>query len=160
MKNSFVEKNNKQLPENIRVAINHLLKKLKSEIKYPTDKYEEIKDDKIYKVVRSRGDVFESVKELMDLIDITNSDDDKLKSELVEGLEKTYDELQVVILRDIPETVTDDFMTSVSNAIKLAAKLSKQILTSITLLVDKDAINKQKVEEQNTGTIAEQYAIN
>lgn len=159
MTNQFVKSKEDELPDNIRKAIDNMVKRMNDKIKYPKDKNDEVKADKTYKVVRSRGKLFDASKSLMDLIGVNNSNDDYLKAQIISGLQNTYNELQEVITDAIPYNVSDDYIASITDAIELAAKLSKNILLQISLLEDKDAINKQIVESKNTGTIAEHYTI-
>lgn len=171
-------------------AIDDLLDILDSKIEYPTNKEGYVLEHKLYAVVQSREQVHSSAGALMDLINLHESNDQEYKNKIIAGLKTTWHELTRITTRDIGarelisgemevgddgslrmmsahekrkrarENVTDDYLSSVSKAKELSAKVAFQILDRIALLEDPDAVNDEILSKRKSGSIIERYTEN
>lgn len=171
---NFIKQAKKDMPDFIKQAIDGLLTKLDSKINYPMKKGVVV-ESRLLKVVQSREQVYLSICELMDMININKSNDSKYKKRIINGMITTWHELTEIICRDIgnveemeTETsilfdtedsdITDDHLSSISKSKVIASKLAKQILERIAMLDDPEAVNNEKQEQYELPSIAERYA--
>lgn len=171
---NFIKQAKKDMPNFIKQAIDGLLTKLDSKINYPMKKGVVV-ESRLLKVVQSREQVYLSICELMDMININKSNDSKYKKRIINGMITTWHELTEIIRRDIgnveeleTETsilfdtedsdITDDHLSSISKSKVIASKLAKQILERIAMLDDPEAVNNEKQEQYELPSIAERYA--
>lgn len=110
MKEDFVKKGKKEMPEFVTKAIKDLLEKLDSKIVIPKNKDGFELENKLFAVVQSREEVYKGICELMDLIDLDQSKDQKFKDKIIQGLKTTWHELTIIATRDIGniEKFTED----------------------------------------------------
>lgn len=168
------------MPEFIKTAIDNFLKKLDSEIIYPRNKMTgKVVESRLLKVVQSREQVYNSVCELMDMINIDKNIDADYKRRIISGMTTTWHELTKIIVRREPfeeefveiedeifdgddvegSSVSDDHFSSISKSIVIASKLSGLIIERIALLDDPESVNDEKIEKYEIPSIAERYAI-
>ena len=170
MKRDFVEQGREEMHDFVVKAINDLLAILDSKIEYPTNKDGAVLEHKLFAVVQSREQVFKSATSLMDLIKLDESSDQRYKNKVIEGLKTTWHELTILTTRDIGEynpsseelhsenykelseeerkqkareSITDDYLSSISKAKELSAKVAYQILDRIEKLENPDKINEE-----------------
>ena len=187
MKRDFVEQGREEMHEFVIKAIDDLLAVLDSKIEYPTNKDGAVLEHKLFAVVQSREQVFKSATSLMDLIKLDESNDQKYKNKVIEGLKTTWHELTILTTRDIGEynpsleeilsseyrelseserkqkareSVTDDYFSSISKAKELSAKLAFQILDRIEKLENPDKINEELLRNSQGNNIIEEFVEN
>lgn len=168
----FITQAKKDMPTFIKQAIDGLLTKLDSKITYPR-KQGKVIESRLLKVVQSREQVYLSIVELMDIINIDKSNDSKYKKRIISGMITTWHELTEIIKRDIgeideselegavlfdSEDISDDHLSAISKSKVIASKLAKQILERIAMLDDPESVNDEKQEKFQLPTIAERYA--
>lgn len=178
-KSLFIKKAKKEMPDYIKTAIDNLLKKLDSEINLPKNLQGKVVESRLLKVVQSREAVYIAICELMDMINIDKNIDSNYKQRIIDGMTTTWEELTKIIVRsepfkeefleiedetfldDDPESgsVSDDHFSSISKSIVIASKLAKQIIERIELLDDPETVNNEKMENFETPSIAERYAV-
>lgn len=169
---NFIKQAKKDMPDFIKQAIDGLLTKLDSKITYPT-KQGKVVEARLLKVVQSREQVYLSIVELMDIINIDKSNDSKYKKRIIAGMITTWHELTQIICRDIgnieesemensilfdTEEISDDHLSSISKSKVIASKLAKQILERIAMLDDPESVNNDKQEKYELPSIIERYA--
>lgn len=179
----FISQAKLDMPEFIRKAIDDLLEVLNSPIVYPTNfRTGLVNESRLYIVVKSREQVYLSVCELMELIEIDQSNDVEYKEKIIEGLKTTWHEMTAITTRNIGyidpfsqdeygkmmteeerkqlerESVSDDYMASIAQSKEVSAKIAKKIIERIALLENPDAINEEKLEKQAITSIVELYA--
>ncbi|MDY3443419.1 hypothetical protein JZ968_06510 [Riemerella anatipestifer] len=172
MKSTFVIEGKRKMNGYVMKAIEDLLDILDSPIVFPTDKFGNIQEHKILPIVKSREQVFVSASNLMDLIKIDNR---SFIDRILEGLKTTWEELTLLVERDIGEelrgvgkdgdvvkmrddSVSDNYLSSVAQAKELAAIVAFKILDRIYLLEDPEAANEEILKNQQTSNIIERYA--
>ena len=181
MKRDFVEQGREEMHDFVVKAINDLLAILDSKIEYPTNKDGAVLEHKLFAVVQSREQVFKSATSLMDLIKLDESSDQKYKNKVIEGLKTTWHELTILTTRDIGEynpsseelnsenykelseeerkqkareSITDDYLSSISKAKELSAKVAYQILDRIEKLENPDKISEEIIKNaQSSNTL-------
>lgn len=178
----FIKQAKKDMPDFIKKAIDDLLEILDSEIIFPTDSKGNVQEGKLLKVVQSREQVYISVTNMMDIINIDASNDKVYKKKIISGMITTWHELTKVISRNIGyidplaetvlgesmsledrkkserESVSDDYLSSVAKSKEIASDLAKKIIDRIALLDDPDAVNDDKLKNTSIDNIIEQYA--
>ena len=187
MKRDFVEQGREKMHDFVVKAINDLLAILDSKIEYPTNKDGVVLEHKLFAVVQSREQVFKSATSLMDLIKLDESSDQRYKNKVIEGLKTTWHELTILTTRDIGEynpsseelhsenykelseeerkqkareSITDDYLSSISKAKELSAKVAYQILDRIEKLENPDKINEEILRNSQGSNIIEEFAEN
>ena len=187
MKRNFVEQGREEMYDFVIKAIDDLLKILNSKIEYPRNKDGAVLEHKLFAVVQSREQVFKSANSLMDLINLNESADKKYKSKVIEGLKTTWHEFTIITTRDIGEyipsleelmsseykelseedrrkkareSVTDDYLSSISKAKELSARLAFQILNRIESLENPDKINEELINRTQVQNIIETFVEN
>lgn len=186
MKRDFVTQGKEEMHDFVIKAIDDLLAILNSKIEYPTDKNGGVLEHKLFAVVQSREQVYKSATALMDLINLNDSNDQKYKNKVIEGLKTTWHELTIITTRNIGnydamavtelmmgnalseeekkqlarESVTDDYMSSISKAKELSAKLAYQILDRIEVLENPDKVNEDIINNSMSSNIIEQFVEN
>lgn len=171
-------------------AIDDLLNILDSPIEYPRNKHGIVLEHKLFAVVQAREQIHTSACGLMDLIKIHESHDQQYKDKIIGGMKTTWHELTLITTRDIGtddlllsemeedefgrmkllsadekrkrarESVTDDYMTTVSKAKELSARVAFQILDRIELLENPDAVNEEIINRKQTSNIIERFVEN
>jgi hypothetical protein len=178
----FIIQAKKDMPDFIKKAIDDLLEILDSEIIFPTDSKGNVQEGKLLKVVQSREQVYLSVSNMMDMINIDKSNDKIYKKKVINGMVTTWHELTKVITRNVGyidpltelmsdghmtdedkkryerESVSDDYLSSVAKSKEIASNLAKIILERIASLDDPESVNNEKQEKYQLPTIAERYA--
>jgi hypothetical protein len=187
MKRDFVEQGREEMHDFVVKAINDLLAILDSKIEYPTNKDGAVLEHKLFAVVQSREQVFKSATSLMDLIKLDESSDQRYKNKVIEGLKTTWHELTILTTRDIGEynpsseelhsenykelseeerkqkareSITDDYLSSISKAKELSAKVAYQILDRIEKLENPDKINEEILRNSQGSNIIEEFVEN
>ena len=180
MKRDFVEQGREEMHDFVVKAINDLLAILDSKIEYPTNKDGAVLEHKLFAVVQSREQVFKSATSLMDLIKLDESSDQKYKNKVIEGLKTTWHELTILTTRDIGEynpsseellsndykelseeerkqkareSITDDYLSSISKAKELSAKVAYQILDRIEKLENPDKVSEEIIKNAQSSNI-------
>ena len=187
MKRDFVEQGREEMHDFVVKAINDLLAILDSKIEYPTNKDCAVLEHKLFAVVQSREQVFKSATSLMDLIKLDESSDQKYKNKVIEGLKTTWHELTILTTRDIGEynpsleellskdykelseeerkqkareSITDDYLSSISKAKELSAKVAYQILDRIEKLENPDKISEEIIKNAQSSNILMKFVEN
>lgn len=179
---AFIKQAKKDMPDFGKKAIDDLLEILDSEIIYPTDSKGNVQEGKLLKVVQSREQVYVSVCNMMDLININTSNDKSYKKKIISGMVTTWHELTKIITRNVGyidplaelindgkmteeekrkserESVSDDYLSSIAKSKEIAYSLAKQIIDRIALLDDPEAVNDDKLKNISIENIVEQYA--
>lgn len=169
---AFIKQAKKDMPDFIKQAIDGLLTKLDSKITYPR-KQGKVIESRLLKVVQSREQVYLSIVELMDIINIDKSNDSKYKKRIIQGMITTWHELTAIICRDIgeiedsemegavlfdSEDVSDDHLSSIAKSKVIASNLAKLILDRIAMLDDPESVNNDKQEKYELPSMIERYA--
>ena len=187
MKRDFVEQGREEMHDFVVKAINDLLAILDSKIEYPTNKDGAVLEHKLFAVVQSREQVFKSATSLMDLIKLDESSDQKYKNKVIEGLKTTWHELTILTTRDIGEynpssevllsndykelseeerkqkareSITDDYLSSISKAKELSAKVAYQILDRIEKLENPDKVSEEIIKNAQSSNILMKFVEN
>lgn len=175
-KQSFSQQKKEEMYGYVIKAITDLLEVMKSPIVYPKDRYGFVMENKLLSVVKAREDVYTSMISLIDLIEIES---EKFRKEIISGLKTTWQELTNITTRDIGsidennegeidetdkligrESVEDNYLSNISKAKLLSAKIAYQILDRIEEIENPEILAQHKINQSNTGTIAELYAEN
>lgn len=179
---NFIKQAKKDMPDFIKKGINDLLAILDSNIILPTDGNGNVQEGKLLKVVQSREQVYLSVSNMMDTININTSNDKAYKKKVINGLVTTWHGLTEVITRNVGyidplselingdkmteeekrraerESVSDDYLSSIAKSKEIASKLAQLIIDRIAMLDDPDAVNDDKLKNVSIENIIEQYA--
>lgn len=179
---AFIKQAKKDMPDFIKKAIDDLLEILDSAIIFPSDGKGNVQEGKLLKVVQSREQVYLSVCNLMDMINIDKSNNTVYKKKVINGMVTTWHELTKVVTRNVGyvdplieimadtkmseedkkryerESISDDYLSSIAKSKEIASKLAKQILERIETLDDPESVNEEKQEKYQLPTIAERYA--
>lgn len=181
---AFIKQAKKDMPDFIKKAIDDLLGILDSAIIFPTDGKGNVQEGKLLKVVQSREQVYISVCNLMDIINIDKSNDKSYKKKVINGMVTTWHALTEVITRNVGyvdplteimndgkmseeekrrherESISDDYLSSVAKSKEIASSLAQKIIDRIALLDDPEAVNDEKLKNISIENIVEQYAKN
>ena len=185
MKNStFTDMAKADMPKHIRKAIDDLLEVLDSEIVYPRDKFGEVVEFRLLKVVQSREQVVKSIFSLMDMVQIDKTTDNNYKNKLVNGFKTTWKELVKITIRniggiveiddkfvnenddesilkesDFKASISDDYLSVISKSKEISAQICMQIMQRVATLENPEQANKDILEGIRESNIAESYAI-
>lgn len=177
-KSQYISNKKNEINSAIEFAIEEHLAVLNSDIILPYKK-EKINEIRLLPTVKSREIVYNNLISLLDNPDITQSIKNRSEKKTIAGLKKTMDELLEKIIRrpmrldqdvvaevedalpmfEVDET-SDDIISSISNAVKVAIDLVNSIKDKIAILEDPETHKKDKIDNEIIPSIAERYARN
>lgn len=177
-KSQYVAGKRLEINSAIEFAIEEHLSVLNSDIILPYKK-EKVNDVRLLPTVKSREIVYNNLISLLDNPNINETIKRKSEKKTIAGLKKTMDELLEKIIRrpmrielDIPadfedrlpgletEETSDDIISSISNAVKVAIDLVNSIKDKIAILEDPETHKKEKIDNEVIPSIIERYARN
>lgn len=181
-KSQYVAGKRLEINSAIEFAIEEHLSVLNSDIILPEKKVNgipKINDVRLLPTVKSREIVYNNLILLLDNPDISETIKRKSEKKTIAGLKKTMDELLEKIIRrpmrpdqeilDVVEDMlpmfevdgtSDDIISSISNAVKVAIDLVISIKDKIAILEDPETHKKEKIDNEIIPSIAERYARN
>ena len=174
---NFVDKGRYEMLDFVEKGINDLIEVLDSPINYPRDKEGNVQEHRLLAVVKSREQVY---VEAMDMIDMINIGSHRFLKKIIRGLQTTWHELTKIVVWDIsriPEVekdeldamsallagnadIQDNYLGSIANAKKLAAKIAFNILDRIEKLEMTDEEKTKLMQQKVVANTAERYAEN
>lgn len=177
-KSSYITKKRTEINSAVEFAIEEHLAVLNSDIILP-EKKNKVNEIRLLPTVKSREIVYNNLISLLDNPDISESIKNKSEKKTIAGLKKTMEELIEKIIKrpmrvdqmvkdfvddkfpdfEVDET-SDDIISSISNAVKVAIDLVISIKDKIAILEDPETHKKEKIDNEIIPSIAERYAIN
>ncbi|WP_374440608.1 hypothetical protein [Epilithonimonas sp.] len=177
-KSSYITKKRTEINFAVEFAIEEHLAVLNSDIILP-EKKNKVNEIRLLPTVKSREIVYNNLISLLDNPDISESIKNKSEKKTIAGLKKTMEELIEKIIKrpmrvdqmvkdfvddkfpdfEVEET-SDDIISSISNAVKVAIDLVISIKDKIAVLEDPETHKKEKIDNEIIPSIAERYAIN
>lgn len=177
-KSSYISKKRTEINIAIEFAIEEHLAVLNSDIILP-EKKNKINEIRLLPTVKSREIVYNNLISLLNNPNISESIKKKSEKKTIAGLKKTMEELIEKIIKrpmradqmvkdfvddkfpdfEVDET-SDDIISSISNAVKVAIDLVISIKDKIAILEDPETHKKEKIDNEIIPSIAERYAIN
>ena len=177
-KSSYISKKRTEINSAVEFAIEEHLAVLNSDIILP-EKKNKVNEIRLLPTVKSREIVYNNLISLLDNPDISESIKNKSEKKTIAGLKKTMEELIEKIIKrpmrvdqmvkdfvddkfpdfEVDET-SDDIISSISNAVKVAIDLVISIKDKIAILEDPETHKKEKIDNEIIPSIAERYAIN
>ena len=177
-KSSYITKKRTEINSAVEFAIEEHLAVLNSDIILP-EKKNKVNEIRLLPTVKSREIVYNNLISLLDNPDISESIKNKSEKKTIAGLKKTMEELIEKIIKrpmrvdqmvkdfvddkfpdfEVDET-SDDIISSISNAVKVAIDLVISIKDKIAVLEDPETHKKEKIDNEIIPSIAERYAIN
>lgn len=181
-KSKYVSGKRIEINSAIEFAIAEHLSILNSEIILPEKKVNgvfKINEVRLLPTVKSREIVYNNLVSMLDNPDISEAIKKKSEPKTMSGLKKTMDELigkiirrplrvdqdTVDIIEDampmfIVDETSDDIISSISNAVKVAIDLVISIKDKIAIMEDPETHKREKIENEIIPSIAERYARN
>lgn len=185
-KSKYVSGKRIEINSAIEFAIAEHLSILNSEIILPEKKVNgvfKINEVRLLPTVKSREIVYNNLVSMLDNPDISEAIKRKSEPKTMSGLKKTMDELIEKIIRrplrvdqdtidqieDVLEDslpmfmldeTSDDIISSISNAVKVAIDLVISIKDKIAIMEDPETHKKEKIENEIIPSIAERHAKN
>lgn len=167
------QKNRKETNTAVEFAIEQHLAILNSDIVMPTKKVNgisRVNEIKLGATVKAREKIFNNVISLLDNEDLSETIKTKSKKSTLEGIKKTRSELiEKVIKRPmrlesydldpLAEETSDDIISSVSDAVKIATDIVFLIERRIEIYETPDLLEKEMNEHIGSNMI-ERYAEN
>ena len=177
-KSSYITQKRTEINSAVEFAIEEHLAVLNSDIILP-EKKNKVNEIRLLPTVKSREIVYNNLISLLDNPDISESIKNKSEKKTIAGLKKTMEELIEKIIKrpmrvdqmvkdfvddkfpdfEVDET-SDDIISSISNAVKVAIDLVISIKDKIAILEDPETHKKEKIDNEIIPSIAERYAIN
>lgn len=179
-KSKYVSGKRIEINSAIEFAIAEHLSILNSEIILPEKKVNgvfKINEVRLLPTVKSREIVYNNLVSMLDNPDISEAIKKKSEPKTMSGLKKTMDELIEKIIRRplrvdqdtiemtedsilMPDETSDDIISSISNAVKVAIDLVISIKDKIAIMEDPETHKREKIENEIIPSIAERYARN
>ena len=179
-KSKYVSGKRIEINSAIEFAIAEHLSILNSEIILPEKKVNgvfKINEVRLLPTVKSREIVYNNLVSMLDNPDISEAIKKKSEPKTMSGLKKTMDELIGKIIRRplrvdqdtiemtedsilMPDETSDDNISSISNAVKVAIDLVISIKDKIAIMEDPETHKREKIENEIIPSIAERYARN
>lgn len=189
-KSKYVSGKRIEINSAIEFAIAEHLLILNSEIILPEKKANgvfKINEVRLLPTVKSREIVYNNLVSMLDNPDISEAIKKKSEPKTMSGLKKTMDELIAKIIRrplridqdlapiiedDVEDDkadalpmlmvdeTSDDIISSISNAVKVAIDLVISIKDKIAIMEDPETHKREKIENEIIPSIAERYARN
>ena len=179
-KSKYVSGKRIEINSAIEFAIAEHLSILNSEIILPEKKVNgvfKINEVRLLPTVKSREIVYNNLVSMLDNPDISEAIKKKSEPKTMSGLKKTMDELIGKIIRRplrvdqdtiemiedsilMPDETSDDIISSISNAVKVAIDLVISIKDKIAIMEDPETHKREKIENEIIPSIAERYARN
>lgn len=179
-KSKYVSGKRIEINSAIEFAIAEHLSILNSEIILPEKKVNgvfKINEVRLLPTVKSREIVYNNLVSMLDNPDISEAIKRKSEPKTMSGLKKTMDELIEKIIRRplrvdqdtiemtedsilMPDETSDDIISSISNAVKVAIDLVISIKDKIAIMEDPETHKREKIENEIIPSIAERYARN
>lgn len=179
-KSKYVSGKRIEINSAIEFAIAEHLLILNSEIILPEKKVNgvfKINEVRLLPTVKSREIVYNNLVSMLDNPDISEAIKKKSEPKTMSGLKKTMDELIEKIIRRplrvdqdtiemtqdsilMPDETSDDIISSISNAVKVAIDLVISIKDKIAIMEDPETHKREKIENEIIPSIAERYARN
>lgn len=185
-KSKYISGKRIEINSAIEFAISEHLAVLNSDIILPQKKVNgilQINEVRLLPTVKSREIIANNLIALLDNPDISDVIKRKSEAKTITGLKKTMEELISKIIRrplrvdqdavnddydddkdSLPMTMldetSDDIVSSISNAVKVAIDLVISIKDKIAIMEDPETHKKDKIENEVIPSIAERYARN
>lgn len=180
-KSKYISGKRIEINSAIEFAISEHLAVLNSDIILPQKKVNgvlQINEVRLLPTVKSREIIANNLIALLDNPDISDVIKRKSEAKTITGLKKTMEELISKIIRrplrvdqDLMEEIedalpmqmdetSDDIVSSISNAVKVAIDLVISIKDKISILEDPEAHKKNKIDNESIPSMAERYARN
>lgn len=180
-KSKYISDKRIEINSAIEFAIEEHLLVLNSDIILPEKKVNgvyKINEVRLLPTVKSREIVYNNLISLLDNPDVSPSIKSKAEPKTIKGLKKTMDEVIEKIIRRplrvdqevidviedtlpmIVEETSDDIISSISNAVKVAIDLVISIKDKIAILEDPETHKKEKIDNEVIPSMAERYARN
>lgn len=180
-KSKYISGKRIEINSAIEFAISEHLAVLNSDIILPQKKVNgvlQINEVRLLPTVKSREIIANNLIALLDNPDISDVIKRKSEAKTITGLKKTMEELISKIIRrplrvdqDLMEEIedalpmqmdetSDDIVSSISNAVKVAIDLVISIKDKISILEDPEAHKKNKIDNELIPSMAERYARN